>query len=191
MNSKLIVFVGLVVVLLFFGCTSSNSSDTSNMDSDANNASGLLTYTNYQWGVSIEYPAEWKKDEQSSFLSGTTVYFDLPKVHATDKTRDNVSLNRTNSSASGELDINSYAAMFHADNPDSNLLEIKKTSLAGFSAYWTVDLTKDQGDTFKIVQVSLIKKESNGFVFTYVSTEESYLAHIAQVEKMINSFKVN
>ena len=46
-----------------------------------------------------------------------------------------------------------------------------------------------EGVTYHVYQVHIVQSATDGYVFTYIATEENYLAHLAEIEKVLNKIE--
>ncbi len=175
----------------FFVPPSSSSisrSNATNSTTAAVSASNFLTYQNSTYGISVQHPSNWIKEENHNSTSpGHIVKFSSPQgtppatvnIIGGNRLPLNVSLEEFSAAS-----INNLRQSF----PRFNLLESSSTTLGGFPAHrvvYTAEVAPGFG--VKFMQVWTIK-DARDFIITDGSLPSDFSNYLPTIQHMINSF---
>jgi hypothetical protein len=168
--------------------SSSSQSNSTNSTTAAASASNFLTYQNSTYGISVQHPSNWIKEENHNLTSaGRIVKFSSPQG-ASPTTLNIIGGNRLSSNMSLEqfsaASINNLRQSF----PRFNLLESSSTTLGGFPAHrvvYTAEVAPGFG--VKSMQVWTVK-DARDFIITYVSLPSAFSNNLPTIQHMIDSF---
>jgi hypothetical protein len=153
-----------------------------------NSASGPKTYTNSEYGFTVDYPSDWKIQEGAS---NTIVQFNGPTL---DETGGKVNINIVNEQlpASGNMTLDGYfkAAESQLAHDFENFAEIttQNITVSSLPAVKMLYTFKSNGYQLKANQVYLTKNNV-AYTITMVSTVTTYDKYDKDGDIVINSFK--
>jgi hypothetical protein len=172
----------------FLPLPSSPQSNSTNSTTAAASAANFLTYQNSTYGISVQHPSNWIKEENHNSTSpGHIVKFSSPQgtppatVNIIGGNRLPLNMSLEEFSAAS---INNLRQSF----PRFNLLESSSTTLGGFPAHrvvYTAEVAPGFG--VKFMQVWTIK-DARDFIITDVSLPSDFSNYLPTIQHMINSF---
>ena len=146
--------------------------------------SNFLTYENFDYGIKINYPSNWKQTETEQVI----VAFLSPKADASDAIQENLGLTM-NDLAGQDMTLPKYNEIaieqLKQTFPDIKIIESGSTVLSNMPAY-KVAFT---ASNLKFMQVWTIKNDL-AYVWSYAATEDSYSDYLGIVQKMLDSFEI-
>jgi hypothetical protein len=174
----------------FFIPPSSSSNSQSNATNSTTGAATevkFLPYENSTYGIKIQYPSNWTKQESQNQSSNLIVGFNSPPGSAIGyltkeggrQVPQNISLEQYSNAS-----INVVRQSF----PGFNMTESNATNLAGIPAHKIVykSLTPS-GREIELMQVWTIKG-SKDFAITYGALSKDFATYLPIIQKMIDSF---
>ena len=172
----------------FLPLPSSPQSNSTNSTTTAASAANFLTYQNSTYGISVQHPSNWIKEENHNSTSpGHIVKFSSPQgtppatVNIIGGNRLPLNMSLEEFSAAS---INNLRQSF----PRFNLLESSSTTLGGFPAHrvvYTAEVAPGFG--VKFMQVWTIK-DARDFIITDGSLPSDFSNYLPTIQHMINSF---
>jgi hypothetical protein len=172
----------------FLPLPSSPQSNSTNSTTAAASAANFLTYQNSTYGISVQHPSNWIKEENHNSTSpGHIVKFSSPQgtppatVNIIGGNRLPLNMSLEEFSAAS---INNLRQSF----PRFNLLESSSTTLGGFPAHrvvYTAEVAPGFG--VKFMQVWTIK-DARDFIITDGSLPSDFSNYLPTIQHMINSF---
>jgi hypothetical protein len=172
----------------FLPLPSSPQSNSTNSTTAAASAANFLTYQNSTYGISVQHPSNWIKEENHNSTSpGHIVKFSSPQgtppatVNIIGGNRLPLNMSLEEFSAAS---INNLRQSF----PRFNLLESNSTTLGGFPAHrvvYTAEVAPGFG--VKFIQVWTIK-DARDFIITDGSLPSDFSNYLPTIQHMINSF---
>ena len=172
----------------FLPLPSSPQSNSTNSTTAAASAANFLTYQNSTYGISVQHPSNWIKEENHNSTSpGHIVKFSSPQgtppatVNIIGGNRLPLNMSLEEFSAAS---INNLRQSF----PLFNLLESSSTTLGGFPAHrvvYTAEVAPGFG--VKFMQVWTIK-DARDFIITDGSLPSDFSNYLPTIQHMINSF---
>jgi len=158
----------------------------------AQTVSKLLMYQNSSYGIQIQYPSDWDKQENGTrqdtqtnvvtFFpqSASNASFDLEKDDITDEKGVTVSQYSGNDIS----DLKQSAK-------DFKLIESNTTGvfLAGLPAYKLVYTSTNQATSLKTMEIGTIK-DDNVYIMTYEAGASEYDKYLPTILGTISSFKI-
>jgi hypothetical protein len=171
------------------------SSSSSNSQSNSTNATTgaptevkFLPYENSTYGIRIQYPSSWLKEESHNQSSN-----DIVKFSSTARTAP-ASLAITGGKPAPQsiplqLYINASIDVLKHSFDNFSLVESNATTLAGFPAYKIVytGIIPSSGLELKFMQILTIK-DSKNFVITFGTLPTDFSTYVPTIQKMIDSF---
>ena len=150
--------------------------------------STMSTYTNSIYGITIQYPQDWRKFENS--IAGVPVDFVLPKESDSDTgPRGSVQIVVSNVSATDTLDVYTQNLIQKQESrQDFKLIDSVPTTLVGNPAHKIVFTSKIVYDV-KSMYVYTIK---NNYLYEviYQAQSKRYPYSLGIVQQMIDSFEI-
>jgi S1-C subfamily serine protease len=162
--------------------------------------SDILTYQNSAYGIRIQYPANWTKDEQDFDPNdGVTdiVVFSSPLENRLDRYSENlgISMDRlSNQDMTLEEYVTSLITDYNETLTDFNLIESNtSTTLGGGDnnrpAYRLSYTDKEDDANYKTMEIGTIIGDRVYFI-NYVAEEEKYSNYLPNIQRMINSLQI-
>lgn len=151
----------------------------------------FLSYLNFNQGIRISYPPDWRKLDQSS-PAGFIAVFGSPQEDISDRFSEN--LNIFIESIPPGLTLEQYAqgCMQGMSQQPIQFLENAQTTLAGRPAYRFVFIGPLQAPvpmSGKFLQ-HLIVANSKGYVVTYTAELQKYDKFLPVIQQMLNSLEI-
>jgi len=147
----------------------------------------FLPYENPTYGIKIQYPSNWIKEESQNQGSNDIVKFSSPagtapaslNIIGGRQMSQNISLEQYSSAS-----INALRQSF----PGFNLIESNSTTLGGLPAHKIVfkSLTPSGGE-LELMQVWTIKNAKD-FIITYGALSKDFSNYIPTIQRMIDSY---
>jgi serine/threonine-protein kinase len=149
----------------------------------------MLTYTNSTYGITIQYPQDWRKVEPSD-EPGLHIAFVLPK-ESDSGMRDDVQIIVLNMSVPETLDVFTQNLIQGEEQSrhDFKLIDSTPTTLAGNPAHKIVFTSKDVQYDMKSMYVYTIKN-NNLYMVIYSAQSYRYSDSMEIVQQMIDSFEI-
>ena len=174
----------------FFLPPSSSSIPQSNATNSTTGAGPevkFLPYENSTYGIRIQYPSNWIKQESQNQSSNLIVGFKSPPgtrfayitIERGGHVPQNISLEQFSNAT-----INELRQLF----PGFNLTESNSTTLAGIPAH-KIEYTSitQSGRELELMQVWTLK-DARDFIITYGSLSRDFSSYLPTIQKMIDSF---
>jgi hypothetical protein len=154
----------------------------------SNSSTNFLTYSNYTYGIKIQYPSSWPTEESHNQSSNDIVKFSSPAGTAP------ASLNIIGGkpalqSIPLQLYINASIYVLRQSFNNFSLIDSNSTNLAGFPAHKIVytGIIPSSGLELKFMQILTIK-DGKDFVITSAALPTDFSAYLPTFQKMIDSF---
>jgi eukaryotic-like serine/threonine-protein kinase len=149
-----------------------------------------LTYENSAYGVKINYPQDWTKQE---FTSGQfSVHFTRPMESATDIPSEEVIIIVLDFSAQ-PMTLDEYTQVqiqrLGQLVPDSKIIDSTPTTLAGYPAQRMVYTMKIGQSDIKELNVYTIKN-NKAYIISYLAQSSRYSDFLGIAQQMIDSFEI-
>ena len=156
-----------------------------------------MTYQNSPYGITIQYPVNWTKDEQDvdsndtvanivAFISpvdNTSYTYPTGLAISTERLIDqNMTLNELANSS-----ITDYGKRL----PDFNIIESNANiTLIGRNnpAYGLIYSDRENGNNYKTIEIGTIIGDRIYYI-EYIAEEKQYSNYLPTIQMMINSFK--
>ena len=163
--------------------------------------SDILTYENSSYGIEIQYPANWTKDEEDTDPSdGITdiVEFSSPFESRLDSYSETLGISieeLTDQNMTLEEYASSLITAYNETFTDFNLIESNTNStLAGKPAYKlvyteTLEDEEDESTNLKSMEIGTIIGDRLYFI-EYIAEEEKYSNYLPTIEMMIDSIEI-
>jgi hypothetical protein len=150
----------------------------------------MLTYTNSIYGITIQYPQDWRKQEDSD-AGGLSVMFIRPKESDSDTFRDDVIIHVSNMSVPETLDVvtQNLIQELEQSSHDFKLIDSTPTTLAGNPAHKIVFSSKVVQYSMKSMYVYTIKN-NNMYMVLYSAQSYRYSDSLGIAQQMIDSFEI-
>jgi len=158
------------------------------------------TYENPKFGITVSYPPNWtvdelRKDPAVPSNNSIVAIFKSPSQGQNDKYLENVIINiqgpRADISSLESYTANSEAA-FKNMSDTIKITKSGKDTLAGFPAHQLLyTSTGIPGLNLEKMQVFTVVNNNTAYVVTYGAEQAEYDKNIQDVEKLINSIKID
>lgn len=167
---------------------------------DAQVDEAFKTYKNQKFGLTVSYPPDWsvdelRKDPMAPSNNSIVVVLKSPSQGQNDKYPENVIIN-IQGPKSEIVSFENYTQKTLKDfNNVSDTIKITKSSeamLAGLPAHQLeYTSTGVQGLNLKKMQVFTVVNNNTAYVVTYGAEEPEYQKNLDNIEKLINSIKID
>ncbi len=175
----------LAAAVFAAGCVSSNEPPVKPLATD-----GFATYTNADYGISMDYPSAWTVDDTSGVVA---VAFSSPLESSQDRFHESVNVAMNDLSGQG-MDMEAYTTLLleqvSAAYPDAVITEAKDAALDGNPARMIVFDFQGRYGKLKSMQSWAIKDEI-AYVVTYTAEESKFDDYRPTAEKMMQSFGIS
>jgi len=181
----IVIGAGLLIIpKLIFNKQPTKSTQVSQGSSDS--------YSNFDEGLSIRTPKNWRLVENSDARTQATFF--APKEGQDDKFIENVSLYISDLSAKPNVTlaeiVSAWINQSKSEFPDSfEVISQESASLGGVSAVKIVANAKDDVSPLKSMAL-LALKDGKSYILNYSAEEKSFAKFLPEVESLINSFKL-
>lgn len=194
-NTKVVrsVFLVLTIILSIMVVVLSHSAN-------AQVDEAFKTYENEKFGLTVSYPPKWSVDElrtDPAMPSNNSIVaiFKSPSQGQNDKYLENVIVNiqgpRSNIKSLEIYRENSLKA-FNNMNDTIKITKSGKDTLAGLPAHQLLyTSTGIQGLNLQKMQVFTVVNNNTAYVVTFGAEDAEYEKNIQDVEKLINSVKID
>ena len=158
----------------------------------AQQATNLLTYENSSYGIKIQYPSTWEKQENGTKqdLVIDAVSFVPPTINS------NASLDMSIDDISDEKGItlaqyaNNSIGDLKQSLKDFKLISSNTNSvLAGLSTYKSIYTHTDENTTFKDLEVGVMKGDKV-YILVYEAGLNEYDKYLPTIQQLINTFQI-
>jgi len=189
MMSKLILSILALIVITF--CLSLAPTCHKQI-AFAQQTTNLLTYENSSYGIKIQYPSNWEKQENGTKQGSETdaVSFLPPTINS------NASLDISIDDISDEKGItlaqyaNNSIGDLKQSLKDFKLISSNTNSvLAGLSAYKSIYTHADENTTFKDLEVGTIKGDKV-YILAYEAGLNEYDKYLPTIQQLTNTFQI-
>jgi len=193
---NIFVFLAAMIVLSLFAAVllgftlqiATAQQNSTSITSTNNNSTNFLTYSNSTYGIKIQYPPNWIKQESQNQSSNDIVKFSSPAATSP------ASLNIIGGKPAPQIIplqvyINASIYVLRHSFDNFNLIDSNSTNLAGFPAQKIVytAILPSSGIELKFMQILTIK-DSKSFVITFGTLPTDFSTYLPTIQKMIDSF---
>jgi eukaryotic-like serine/threonine-protein kinase len=149
----------------------------------------LLTYQNSTFGIKIQYPSNWEKQENGTRQDTQTdiVTFLSPLINS----RANLDVSIDDISGEKGISLTQYANQSIAAVPDVKLIASNTNNvvIAGLPAYRTVYSSTDGNTILKTMEIGVMKG-NKVYIVTYEAAMQEYAKYLPIIQRMIGSFQI-
>jgi eukaryotic-like serine/threonine-protein kinase len=153
----------------------------------------LLTYQNSTFGIKIQYPSNWEKQENGTRQDTQTdiVTFLSPVINS----RANLDVSIDDISGEKGISLTQYANQNIADLnqslPDAKLIASNTNNvvIAGLPAYRMVYTSADGSTILKTMEIGAMKGDKV-YILTYEAAMQEYAKYLPVIQRMIDSFQI-
>jgi len=153
----------------------------------------LLTYQNSTFGIKIQYPSNWEKQENGTRQDTQTdiVTFLSPVINS----RANLDVSIDDISGEKGISLTQYANQNIADLnqslPDAKLIASNTNNVAivGLPAYRMVYTSADGNTILKTMEIGAMKGDKV-YILTYEAAMQEYAKYLSVIQRMIDSFQI-
>ena len=152
--------------------------------------SSKLSYENDTWGIKIQYPQNWKRQDIEDPIGGEVVIFSSPKQSQEDNFQEHLIISVQE--VDGDLKESQKLFVSNIVNrqPGAEIIESGMTTLAGKPGS-TLIFTRDDGEKRLKKLLVWTLKDNKAYIITYTATVEEYDHFIRAANNMIKSFEIN
>lgn len=193
--SALSVVVTILLLSLFPGVLSDFSSqiaaaqqNSTSIASTNSNGTNFLTYGNSTYGIRIQYPSTWLKEESHNQTSNDIVKFSAPATAAP------ASLSVIGGSPAPQsvplaVYVNASIYLLRHSFDNFSLIDSNATTLGDSPAHKIVytAILPSSATELKFMQILTIK-DSKSFVITYGTLPTIFSMYLPTIQKMVDSF---
>jgi serine/threonine-protein kinase len=192
MKNKSILSILVLIVIISYVYPTVATKQTVFAQQATKPTSNFLPYVNSTYGIKLQYPSSWDKEENGTRQDTQTdvVTFSPPAISS------NASLDISIDDISDEKGI---ALAQYANNGISDLKQSLKNFklvglttnniLAGLPAYKLIYTYADQNTIFKDMEIGAIKGDK-AYILTYEAGMNEYDKYLPIIQEMINSFQI-
>jgi hypothetical protein len=153
----------------------------------------LLTYQNSTFGIKIQYPSNWEKQENGTRQDTQTdiVTFLSPVINS----RANLDVSIDDISGEKGISLTQYANQNIADLnqslPDAKFIASNTNNvvIAGLPAYRMVYTSADGSTILKTMEIGAMKGDKV-YILTYEAAMQEYAKYLPVIQRMIDSFQI-
>jgi hypothetical protein len=153
----------------------------------------LLTYQNSTFGIKLQYPSNWEKQENGTRQDIQTdiVTFLSPVINS----RANLDVSIDDISGEKGISLTQYANQNIADLnqslPDAKLIASNTNNvvIAGLPAYRMVYTSADGSTILKTMEIGAMKGDKV-YILTYEAAMQEYAKYLPVIQRMIDSFQI-
>lgn len=189
-KSKISIFCILFFSVGVIGLGDQTISSTVAQMNETTESDNLLAYENPNLGFSLEYPADWSKEETLSFISpppSSNETLSSPNeapesiAVTTEALPYNIPLDEYSESAIGLLE---------GQFPNFTLIDSSEVTLSGYPAHQITYTYTLDGVDLKNMQIWTIADNNIAYALTYGGLVEEFDISFPVIENMINSFQL-
>ena len=157
-----------------------------------------MTYQNSSFGIRIQYPANWTKDEQDFDANDTItniVTFMSPLTSKFDIYSENLGISIEGLS-NPNMTLNGYASSLITDYnktlTDFNLIELNTNITLGGGnnpAYRLIYTDREDNINYKTMEIGTIIGDKVYYI-EYIAEEKKYSNYLPTIQMMINSLEI-
>jgi hypothetical protein len=153
----------------------------------------LLTYQNSTFGIKLQYPSNWEKQENGTRQDTQTdiVTFLSPVINS----RANLDVSIDDISGEKGISLTQYANQNIADLnqslPDAKFIASNTNNvvIAGLPAYRMVYTSADGNTILKTMEIGAMKGDKV-YILTYEAAMQEYAKYLPVIQRMIDSFQI-
>jgi eukaryotic-like serine/threonine-protein kinase len=161
------------------------------------NDNKMLTYENSTYGIRMQYPSDWHKEDNVSAGSDNNsmlvdvVKFSSPSKNASDTFSESLDLKVDNISDIQPITLAKYANNSIEDlRKDFKIIQLDtNASLSDNPAYKLVYTGVEQGVNLQAMLVLTIKGDK-AYIISYNAEPTKFSHYLPTLQKMINSFQI-
>jgi hypothetical protein len=196
--AKVNIFVSLVamIVLSLFAAVllgfalqiATAQQNSTGITSTNNNSTNFLTYSNSTYGIKIQYPPNWIKQESQNQSSNDIVKFSSPGS-AAPASLAVIGGKPAPHSIPLQVYINTSIYVLRHSFDNFSLVESNTTTLGGFPAHKIVYTATipSSGIEIKFMQILTIK-DNKSLVITFGTLPANFSTYLPTIQQMIDSF---
>jgi eukaryotic-like serine/threonine-protein kinase len=174
-----------------------SSSPPLSTDQRNGNDNKMLTYENSTYGIRMQYPSNWHKEENLSSGSDNNsmlvdvVKFSSPTKNASDTFSESLDLKIDNISDIQPITLAKYADNSIEDlTKDFDVIKLdRNASLSDNPAYKLVYNGVEEGVNLQAMLILTIK-EDKAYIISYNAEPPKFSYYLPTLQKMINSFQI-
>ena len=157
----------------------------------------ILTYQNSSYGIKIQYPANWTKDEGDFDPNDDVtdiVEFSSPSENTSDSEPETLGISieeLTDENRTLDEYANSLITDYKKTLTGFNLVEsdTNNSMLSGRPAYKLVYTDREDDTNYKTMEIGTIIGDKVYYI-EYIAEEERYTNYLPTIQMMINSFEI-
>ncbi|WP_193199269.1 serine/threonine-protein kinase [Nostoc sp. MG11] len=153
-------------------------------------ASKFLTYENSSYGIKINYPENWARQDVANPVTGELVTFLSPKQSDADKFQEKLTISTEPLSTTLDESRELFIQEIKNSLSGANILDTSETTMANKRANKLVFTGKSGENILKNLQVWTLQGDQ-AYVITYTAAIDDYDKFVQTAETMIKSFEIN
>jgi hypothetical protein len=174
----------------------SSSSSSSIVPNSSNLTNAILTYQNNSYGIRIQYPANWTKDEQELDPNDNVtniVALSSPLLSTFDNFSETLAIS-TETLSNQNMTLKEYATSLVTDYnktlTDFKLIDLNtKIVLGGKPAYGLTYTDREDNINYKTAEIGTIIGDRIYYV-EYIAEEKQYSDYLPKIKMMIDSLQI-
>jgi eukaryotic-like serine/threonine-protein kinase len=160
------------------------------------NDNKMLTYENSTYGIRMQYPSNWHKEENLSSSDNNSMLVDVvkfssPTKNASDTFSESLDLKIDNISDIQPITLAKYANNSIEDlTKDFDVIKLdRNASLSDNPAYKLVYNGAEEGVNLQAMLILTIKGDK-AYIISYIAEPTKFYYYLPTLQKMINSFQI-
>ena len=153
-------------------------------------ADNLLSYQNDDKGITLKYPPNWDKQENTNPISQEIVEFISPKESDSDTFQERLVV----TIEPADMSLDEYTKLAKGEipklNKDANFTKEDNYTLADKGGYMVVYTSSDGKDKLKKMEVWTLKNYQ-AYSITYIADLDKFDKFLPTAEKIIKSLQIN
>lgn len=189
-KSKISIFCILFFSVGVIGLGDQIISSTVAQMNETTEFDNLLAYENPNLGFSLEYPADWSKEETLTFISPPPSPNET--LSSANEAPESIAVTTEVLLSSITLDEYSESAigLLEGQFPNFTLIDSSEATLSGYPAHQITYTYTLDGVDLKNMQIWTIADKNIAYALTYGGLVEEFDSSFPVIENMINSFQL-
>ena len=149
----------------------------------------VSTYDNDSWGIKIQYPHNWERQDIENPITTEVVIFSSPRQNKQDKFKEKLTVSIQAFSGTLEDSQKLFRNNIKNNLPGAEILKSDITTLA-YQPANTLVFTGDDGEKRLKNLLVWTLKDNKAYIITYTATIDEYDNFLQKANKMIKSFEI-
>ena len=149
----------------------------------------LSTYDNNSWGIKIQYPKNWQRQDIENPITTEVVIFSSPKQDKQDKFQENLTISVRKFSGTLEESQELFKSNVQNNLPGAEIIKYDKATL-GSNRGKKLVFTGDDGEKRLKNLLVWTLKDGKAYIITYTAAIDEYDNFLQIANSMIESFEI-